>query len=477
MPELKKQYGNQAIFVGVNMDEVDKKSELGRRADQSIGTSGQSIRSTGIVYTEMGAVTPGTDSKPGAFVSTCTLAGIGSNLMATLAEQTRFTNATVESTKGKFKLGPMEPREYARSSDRPQKQGEVKPKDVTEANKTVQAELTKARQAKTFDEAEKHYVAAIKASDSISMGQLEKLRTSLAQQQKEAEEKKDKAKSKELATQQQEIDDLLEAKSTTRKELGLACGRAGNPDAGVKWLAEAARRNKDFRDNPNDNLLCEMSPSDSGFKEKHQQDLLALLKKPEYAPITDDKIEVPKPPETAKSKMREIKTEADWKKALDDAKKEGKPIVVVGGYEDCFYCKKMDKAGTYDELVKKYGDKAIIVHIDPVTNEGSPQQKIGKKIADLFHMGSYPVTGVAAVKSDGHGGLTIDQAKTKEGFTEQSQYLDFVGKNIERARKLMPEPKKPKREPEPKSDWRDYRLTHLDDARYLQIPDIYGELS
>ena len=208
-----------------------------------------------------------------------------------------------------------------------------------------------------------------------------------------------------------------------------------------------------------------MSPEESGFKEKNRQDLLALLKKPEYAPITDDKIEAPKPPEANKSKMREIKSAEDWKRALADAKEQRKPVVVVSGSPDCFHCNKMKKAGTYDELVKKYGDQAIIVYIDPETNKGSKQQMIGEQVAGLLGITSYPTTAVAAVKSDGRGGLTLDQPKLQGGFTEQKQYLEFIKQNIERAKKLMPEERK-KPNPRPGPRERDAYV-------YLDIPDIY----
>lgn len=481
LPALKKQFGNEAIFVGVNLDEVDRNSELGKRADKSIGTSGQTIRGTGIVYTEMGSVTPGQGGKPGAFADTCILAGIGRNLMSTLAEQTSFSNRAIADTKGKFKLGPHEPREYERLTDRTQKQGEAKPEDVIAANKKVQDALAKAHGAKDFAEAEKHYLDAIKASDSISIGQLNQLRERLRAAQLEEEKKEtgkqDAARIKALKDQQQAVDDLLLAKSDARLEFGLACGKAGERETGKKWILEAGRRNpRLFADpssaNPGAYGLAQ-SMSASSFSDQDVGDVLAKAKLPEYAAITDDKIEAPRRPErrdAPEPAMRMIKTKADWEKALADAEKEKKPLFVIGGGREwCKFCGQMEDDGAYRDAIQKYGKDAIVIHIDPGSKDAT-EAAIGRELGDLFGMSTYPTTAVAAVRRN-RGKLEVEGTQLYSSWQKadpkrNEKYQKFLKEQIEAAKKRMT-PRERER-----SDPRDWRLVHLDFAE----EDIYSGL-
>ena len=488
MPELKKRFGNEAIFVGVNLDEVDKNSELGRRADQSIGTSGISIRSVRDVYTEMGSVTPTGDGKAGEFKSTCTLYGIGSRLIATLQQQAGFTNSDVAASKGSFKLGPVEPRElYARRGDRVQKQGEIKSEDVAAANKTVRDELAAAKGSKDFGEAEKHHLAALKASDSISMGQLntllENLRKTAEEERRKEESKQDKVKLAKLEKEQQEATDFLDAKSKVRLEMGLACGNAGQTESGKKWILEAGRRNPQLFDMCAGSAGLAQAMSANKFSEADISDVFEKARKPEYAALTDDKIEKiegAKPADASDKAERtwtRIKSKRDWDETLARAEKEKKPIIVIGGGREwCKYCKSMEDAGAYKGVLDKYGDKAIVVHVDPGSKDAA-ESEIGQQVYSQLGMSGSPVTAVISVSRTSRGLVADkpDRLFDKENWSKvdpkrqikEKHYHDFLKSQFDAAKERMKGSDEPRRRLPPKY------LAFLD---FSEAPDIYGDL-
>lgn len=478
---------DRAVTVYVDMDRVDRNSNIGRFVDRN-------VRNSNLAYTMVFSLSPDRRGMPTPDSPTMTAWGGRGEIGGLLQNQLGFAENNMRARRGGFNVPPEMVREQPR--DRVER-----PENGERFDDTPQGRLAKARadiiknyrdgcRATNVRDGEAAFTKAIKTADAVNPSDVRhersRLTTELADfyRMDAQAQRKQYQKSLDIRRELLQIKVLEDMKWMTRASCGMNCHKWGDAEKGRQYIRDAG----DIHPGIFDGSLLRRSAPFYGIKPEAIENIIQQGRRrhgmppqrldarvregaaelprsqdiPQRPPARPDQHPEQRPPvrpdERPTQRRPEVRTpddvrpakheetekldlnrfqfhgEKELKAALETSRATGKPLVIKIGAEWCPPCKTLEK--TLSTVEPKLKDDAIFIHLDMDKEKKLVFEMLGVKTPQDEDNVSVPVTLIAATitSQDGKPYTIVD---ARAGAVPENQLTGWIATGSSRASDLM----------------------------------------